>query len=786
MRMNQKIHHKNTSVKLISLALIVCLTAPIAGCGKRTRFEAPELLDPVVESQAYRPVERMDVGDVEQYTGFVVPEETCYFYHSNATIQKIYVHVGEQVKAGDVLATIDTKPAKDRISEIAGEKKLENQLFEQDEKIYAASKKSLEIGIRQGEILEDWDEVAKQKKDLSLLEEDHRYDVMFHEFKIKQFDKDTAKQQKLLDESQLIAKKDGYVTFIKDLSQTNFTNNSENVVVTANDSQRYIEVKDITEAPNDPVNTKQFDSAYTMIDDERFELDPYPYTKEEMVVADNRNMYPYRRYRLAEQYMPPVGKQVMIYLGKGVIRNTIAVGKDSMFHDENGQFVYVKDGEGQSIRYIEAGKTDEHMVEVKSGLEEGELVFYSSDSLLPNKYFAYSLKPELYNPKMTTKIYNALNPVLDSVHSEYEGVVEEVLVSDKQSVSKNDIICTIKTDNGRAQLKQLDNSLIDLKQNYDMFLEKMDKQKKDLILEKNKMEDKLNRTVTSGFLTMHVTGDAELPPMTVSGNDPSMGEGVAEEELALQCGIEQMDQAILQIDATVQKETLNYEFRKGNIQKQYKEIKDNNNGNGLMYVRAGDDGLVTNIKVEEKRTIKYGDNICEVVRKDPSVLLVHAGEKLNLNQRITFKNDKREETYTGTIVGNCGNEKVYVTPSESNIYFTTSMSSSKGGYIYCVKMDDPAFFSVQDPCTAEYEVNVMDGMITFPIGAVKDEMYEGKTYKYVWRLVGDNLVKQYVTLANEKGPWEITCATKGLSKDDVIVMESEWYGKHDQLYQTKN
>ena len=65
----------------------------------------------------------------------------------------------------------------------------------------------------------------------------------------------------------------------------------------------------------------------------------------------------------------------------------IVVGNDSINFDNGDYFVYIKKAQGENEkRIIELGETDGLYTEVKSGLSEGELVFYQNTVLIPKEY----------------------------------------------------------------------------------------------------------------------------------------------------------------------------------------------------------------------------------------------------------------------------------------------------------------------------------------------------------------------------------------------------------------
>ena len=80
------INKKSYAVRMTAIAMAMMLG--LTGCGKKEE-KAPELLEPVTTNEAYRPVEKSDVGKKIIKNGAIVPTDYCYFFKTSATLSKI-------------------------------------------------------------------------------------------------------------------------------------------------------------------------------------------------------------------------------------------------------------------------------------------------------------------------------------------------------------------------------------------------------------------------------------------------------------------------------------------------------------------------------------------------------------------------------------------------------------------------------------------------------------------------------------------------------------------------
>lgn len=112
------------------------------------------------------------------------------------------------------------------------------------------------------------------------------------------------------------------------------------------------------------------------------------------------------------------------------------------------------------------------------------------------------------------------------------------------------------------------------------------------------------------------------------------------------------------------------------------------------------------------------------------------------------------------------NNKVYITTNES-------LKNSKKSYI---SMEDEGFYEIDGTSTkmsVQYSVCTIPGCVVLPgKGAVYEETDKesGDVRYYVWKIVDDTLVKQYITLGSQTDGNNI-CVIEGLSEGDVVAVE---------------
>lgn len=754
-------------------ALMILLAFVLAGCGKQP-VEVPVLLEPSTSNESYRPVEYGDVGKINVAYGTVVPTDYCHFWLSQVTIRETVVDIGDHVEAGDVLAYADIDAARDAIEQLDKQLTLENSIFSVDEELYQFRHQELELKLTGAQSIGDNAAAAQASTDIAVLEENHRYDTLLHQYRVNGLNESIADQKEIVTDGTLVARAAGYVTYVKDISSGGTVTANENVVIVSDYDDCYVEMTGITVSEDYQRNWMPYDTYYTEIAGKKYALKEYAYAPDELVVIENKSMYPDMRMQFEDtNMMPEAGTNIPVFMTGDIVEDVLLVGNDSIYEDTVGTFVYVKKDDSRELRYIETGKTGENYTEVISGLEEGEMVYYSSDSILPETYTAYTVETSDYEPKCTANTYSVEDMKNKTYYSEYEGRITSVSVREGDSVSAGDLICTIKTSEGSARLTELSNAIDDLRQNYQNTENGYTEQINAL---ENQMAEIWQQNTqaqqTAEDTTEDITEDTTGDTATDTDADPAQNEQPEQpqdpylyQELALQ---------IEQIKAEEKKNTLNYNYQLASQEAEYEKASCNNDGNGTIRIYAETAGTIMNLNVKEGKNVKVGDRMFGIGVSSSDKVLFRSSDKLHLNQKLVFYEEDSNKTYTGEISGTTGDSsKIYVTKLDGKVYLTNNISEGNA-LRYYVKMDDDMFYESEKKCIIEYSVNSIQNTFVLPRGIVYSEKNDKSDalYYYVWRIEEDSLVKQYVVISEDgTGNSPDTCVITGLKTGDVLARD---------------
>lgn len=795
---------KNIKAKIsYMLCAMLLLTT---GCGKET-MTVPELQKPVAVNESYRPAEIGNVGDITIRDGVVVPTDYCHFYLTTAKVSEIKVEIGDYVEKGTVIVEADTEGATEQIAAFSGQKSLNAKVWDINCKIYEQNKKELEYKLKGAQENGDTKQEEIIKTELSVIKENHSYDELFYNHQQSALDVEIAKQQEIAGNGTLVATHSGYVTYIKDLADSDTVNSCDNIVIISDYDDCYIEI------PGDEKGHKLekiYPVFYTIQDGKRKMLKIYEYLPEELMTAQARALTPPIRMKFeSEGAMPEVGSNVPVFLQKTETKESLIVGNDSLYEDEQGDFVYVKNGESKEIRYVELGASDTFYTEVLSGLTEGELVYYSTDSVLPESYDEYTVKYGDYLATEDSDFYSTKDTSRKKFYSEYEGQIENVAVTQGQEVSVGDLICTIRTNEGSASLTQMYNGIINFKAAHVENVKNFDKsisEKEDEIeaayiarqqdkeeenqtdseedLEVSTATDAAPDTATStdatvvGDVDTNGTNTTTAPPDVVTSEDEldeaTPQDAEAPEEKVSPYLYEELTCQLEVIKLNKQLEEINYVHQLSVMEQQYNKVSCNNDGSGAVNIYAQRSGKVTNLNIKLGKNMKVGDRLFNIEVPASSVIELRSEDELKINQNIKFV--LGDTSYEGKVVGiNGNNGSFYFTHIDNKVYISTNSGDQSARYF--VKMEDEKFYDLDKDFVARYPKTIIKNTVVFPGHMVyreeKVKAGEGTvTYTYVWKIMDGQLVKQYVQcIGGPAGSSDDICVISGLKEGDIIAQE---------------
>lgn len=759
-----------------AIALTLCLSMLLAGCGKKLP-SAPELLEPVSGNESYRVVDRGDVGALSLYYGTVVPEETAHFWTTGVEVKELSVDIGDYVTAGQVLAVADINFAKEQVESLQASLSEENSVFQLSEQKYTLKKDELNLKLQGETTVGDSEGAAATKLELDTLEENHRYDVLMHNHRLSNLNKDIDENKKIVTDGTLVARESGYVNFVRDISNNARVTSGDNVVVIADYDHCYVRMNDVGIDQN---ILKNVSDCYTFQNGQRYNLEDYRYSPETYLVAQSIEQYPAQRLKYEkENAIGEVGSVVPIFISNHPSKDVLRVGNDSIYNDDQGSFVYVKNGDSREIRYIEVGKSDSSYTEVLSGLSENEKVFYVSKSAMPTKYEEYPVAMGDYDGKSLTDFYSVEESVKKGFYSEYEGQVVTIAKQEGALVVEGELIATIKTNEGSARLAEMRVALENMKKGNEDTKKGIDDQIKEL--EKKRDNKSSEGTAPTATDTDAISIEGAENETDDAATDTDASYVNPNEQQIIEKQIEQLN-----LDKQIADIQFNNQYKKASAD--YKKASCNNDGTGVVNIYAKSEGKISGMQLKEGKKLEVSDKMFNIDVPRKKKLVIQLRKQMALGTVVSFYNEQNNKSYVGTIVGERGKLDeggIYATTLNNKTYMTTNDAAGNRGYY--VEFSDDSFYDETSRMMGEYSTITISGVVVIPAGLLYTEagveMGEEDRY-YVWKIVDGDLEKQYVTAElyvssqdtingnmNTGEGVAVACILRGLSDGDVLAKE---------------
>lgn len=804
--------------RIISIGLIFSLI--LTGCSGKT--EVPELIEPVVNNQSFRPVERGDVGSMVVKLADVVPEEYCHFMKQSTRISEICVDVGQYVEEGTVLAVTDMAEQKETLEQKSAELTLQNTLSANNEKIYQEQLKELNLKKETCKALGDKSGVKEYDTQIAIVKENQRYDKLLAKHNQTVIQEEIAELKEGIEEGTIKARHAGYVTYVKDLSETDTVNSMENVVIISDYNELHLELEDNLISDFYRKEISRYDRIYTEIGGTKYTVKPFDYTNAQMLAIQSAELYP--RIRLDAEgvtsSMQP-GDKAPVYFTKDQKQNVLKIGTDSLYNEGDTYFVYVQNGEKKEKREIQIGYMNDLYVEVTDGLEEGEWVFYSSEAIMPDAYENYVVEKQVYSMETNeTGLRGQIAYTKLYAYTQSEAAtVENLNFAEGDTVAKGDLLCVLDLETGSAKLIEQQQAISNLKADYTKSKKEYDTQIAGLekqIKQLNKEKASNSRTMESSAGSKNETeilhiGEMEEEPETTEsealtedkdeqstkrdttaedgtgqntesnsgqntgdGEDTENGDDKEPQEDAVSA-----EQLICEKNILIYQRdnlTAQYVYDSQILQMEYDKLAEGNGGHGKVEVYANQDGILRNVNIYEGKEINPEKDvnlfqICDVTSRK---LMVNTKEDYAGagNEVTLYPKDEKTQSFTAEIIGNSAvADKVHMSGEDGKIYVTQSCSSQEGNRVY-IAVEDSQSEEMLKNAEVFYSKARLQNAVVLPSTMVNKEVNKWKpnvTLYYVWRVVDDVLVKQYVTTDESLNTLTETCILDGLSEGDIVA-----------------
>ncbi len=343
----------------------------MVGCSnEKSQEEIPNTI-PVSASREVKTTKAtiMDIQKTELLDAQISPTLTEYTFQMSGKLEKFMVKLGDTVKAGDVLATLETSDMEEQVEVLQEElaelrKSYNHDVNYYEQKIMILSMKMEDTTLDQVSVLEI--ESEKEKYHLLLTQAKEKYIL-----ESTKKEDDLAELNDQISKNSIVASNDGTVVYINTISKGDYVDDSVCYLAITDESAYYMYCDYIGET-----TIGRLLRIYGLKDNKEYEITYIPmdgelYNKLKLADYDVYTSFLVNEPDESIQY----GESAKIVKISEEALQVVAIPKIAIHSDTLGKFVYQNVDDARVKTYIKIGITDNVNTEVIEGLKEGDEIY---------------------------------------------------------------------------------------------------------------------------------------------------------------------------------------------------------------------------------------------------------------------------------------------------------------------------------------------------------------------------------------------------------------------------
>lgn len=363
-------------MKLIQKLLLLSLVAAIlimSGCSSTNTQDVPELIEPLGMEADVVVAEYGEIFNVIAVEGLVLPYIHDLAFEAGGIIDEVFVTVGSVVKAGDIIARLDSESYEKSLASA------EDNLTYSTE-VWRLTEEKAEIQIEIAKIeLEDLrnmgassSKIDLKKIEIAELENKLAADRGIWELTRTDLEQNIEQLKVQIESSILIAPCDGTIVQ-STAAEGGFTMADIGLFRLAEDANLYIST--------DYVTSEQIDKAleiYGTVAGKSVDVEYVPMDRVEYISRNDSGEDMYSTFIVSDSGDAEVesGMNAVIFIVTERDDNALIVPTCALRRDINGDFVYIVDANGTQIRRnVKRGIYNDAYVQILEGIEEGDVVY---------------------------------------------------------------------------------------------------------------------------------------------------------------------------------------------------------------------------------------------------------------------------------------------------------------------------------------------------------------------------------------------------------------------------
>lgn len=360
-------------LKRISVLIAIFALVAVSGCGSKTTYDVPELLEPAGMEMDNVIVSKGEIFNSITCEGLVLPQVHALSFEASGILKEVYVSIGSEVKAGDVIARLDADLYESALASAKSGLEYSTQVWTLSEKMAAAQ---IDIAGLELEELKNSGASAAEigLKEITIAELENKLaaDRATWELDRAAAEKDIAYYEQQVASSVLTAPCNGTVVSSAAIEGGYVTSGIE-MFTLAEDGELYIST--------DYVSADQVGDAFSVrgtVEGNEISVEYDAMDRDEYISRNGSGKDMKSTFRITDAGDVDVesGMRAIIFVVTEYKADALIVPACAVRLDGSGHFVYVVDENGSQVRRgIKRGIYNDAYVEITEGLSEGDVIY---------------------------------------------------------------------------------------------------------------------------------------------------------------------------------------------------------------------------------------------------------------------------------------------------------------------------------------------------------------------------------------------------------------------------
>jgi len=351
------------------------LTAVLAlACtGLAAAQEAPQLLEPAGVMMDTVEAYVGEISRIAVYDAAVVPYVEELFFTVEGEVDEMHVVVGQRVKAGDVLITLNQEAELERMEELQAELEEAHTNGEFEEKLWQVDLKILDAELRalMAQTPHDENAIALKKLEREELQLDMSLERSLRNLQLERLETELEELEEEVQKNMLLAPFDGQIVYVNALQQGSYVGAYTPLLYLADDTRLHVQSPYISGAYLDGC-----DEMYALVGAERYGLTPAEVDEKEYIaqmLAGETLKSDFSIESPGEEL--EAGQYAAICLVMQRAEDALIVPSNAVFSDKAGRYLYLIEDGVRVRRDVKVGISTDWETQITEGLEEGDVVY---------------------------------------------------------------------------------------------------------------------------------------------------------------------------------------------------------------------------------------------------------------------------------------------------------------------------------------------------------------------------------------------------------------------------